>query len=119
MWSRLTERFHEGDETRRVFQRRQPNTRSNGRLNRARERELEIRCVRHVCIVAHRADDPKHQRTFFLGVLAPPPRLTAPLGLVRAELFCSPRRTRRQSAFHQPAATNSKRLGMISGATEK
>src|SRR5215472_1215836 len=34
-----------------------------------------------------RADDPKHQRTFFLGVWAPPPRLTAPLGLVRAGLF--------------------------------
>jgi hypothetical protein len=87
MRSRLTERLHEGDETRPVFQRRQLNTRSNGRLNRAREPELEIRCVRRACIVAHRADDPKHQRTSFLGILAPPPRLTAPLGLVRAGLF--------------------------------
>ena len=30
-----------------------------------------------------RADDSKHQCTFFLGVWAPPPGLTAPLGLVR------------------------------------
>jgi hypothetical protein len=66
MWSHPTERLHEGDETRRVFQRRQLNTRSNGRLNR--ERELEIRCVRHACIVAHRADDPKHQVPFSSGI---------------------------------------------------
>src|SRR5215467_8293538 len=83
-----TERLREGDETGRVFQRRQL-TRSNGRLKRERERELEIRCVRLARIVAHRA----HQRTLFPRGLAPPPRLTAPLGLVRAGLFCSPRRT--------------------------
>jgi len=34
-----------------------------------------------------RAYDPKRQRTFFLRVWLPPPRLTAPLGLVRAGLF--------------------------------
>jgi hypothetical protein len=34
-----------------------------------------------------RADDSSHHRIFFLGVWAPPPRLTAPLGLVRAGLF--------------------------------
>jgi len=34
-----------------------------------------------------RADDPKHQRTFFLGVWAPPLRLAAPLGLSGRSFF--------------------------------
>jgi len=32
-------------------------------------------------------DDSKHQRTFYLGVWAPPPRLTAPLGLAGRGFF--------------------------------
>jgi hypothetical protein len=36
----------------------------------------------------NRAGDPKHRCTFFLGVWAPPPRLTAPFGLVGRGLFC-------------------------------
>ena len=46
-----------------IYQRRQLDTRSGSRLDHARQRQLEIRCVRHARIVATRAGDPKHRCT--------------------------------------------------------
>ena len=56
-------------------------------VSEASKGTLEIVRSCHARIVANWVGDPKHQRTFFLGVWAPPPRLTVPLGLVRAGLF--------------------------------
>jgi len=52
MRSRLAPRPQQTDKTGRVFQRRQLDARPAGWRNPARERELEIRCVRHAGIVA-------------------------------------------------------------------
>ena len=97
------------DKARRVFQ-RQLGTRSSGRLDRACERELEIRCVRHTRIVAHRADHPKRQRTFFLGVRAPIrgslPARPGPVGFfcryrVIARYWCMPGTSAIRGRAHQ------------------
>src|SRR6516165_10800127 len=85
MRSRLAKWSQEGDETRRIFQRRQFNTGSAGRLDCPSEGKLEIILRRHTRIV--HCTRRRHTYLFSFGVWAAPPRLTAPLGLVREGFF--------------------------------
>src|SRR5262249_1940027 len=57
------------------------------RLDHPRQRELEIVSRWHARIMAHQCRRPEAPMYLVLGVWAPPPRLTAQLGLVRAGLF--------------------------------
>ena len=86
MRSPLAPRPQQTNKTHRVFQRRQLSTRPTRGHDHAGQCQLEIRRMCHARIVAA-ASTTRSTDVLSLGVWAPPPRFTAPLGLVRAGLF--------------------------------